>query len=133
MSIKVGGTVVIDDARKGSFESVNPGTYTTVNRPSSPDIGDVIYDTDEESLLVWDGTEWVKAGSLEDIVVTKGVITPSTDVEAGDTLVGTAEYVNAISPVTLTHKWYVDGVQDTSATLNTFTAKEGKSRTTVCC
>ena len=61
------------------------------------------------------------------MVVTKGVITPSTDVEEGDILTGTAEYVNAIEPVTLYHKWYVDGVQDTSATSNTFAAKEGRN------
>ena len=82
-----------------------------------------------------DGVTYTITGDeigLPDIEVSKGVITPFDDVEEGDTLTGTATYVNAIQPVTLYHKWYVDGVQDTSATSNTFTAKEGQVTYRLC-
>ena len=62
MAIKVGGTTVINDSKKGIFETVNPGQYTTANRPSNPVEGDVIYDTDEKNIYVWNGTEWVPGG-----------------------------------------------------------------------
>ena len=63
MAIKVGGTTVINDSKKGIFETVNPGQYTTANRPSNPVEGDVIFDTDEKGLYVWNGTEWVASGT----------------------------------------------------------------------
>ena len=63
MAIKVNGTEVVSDAKKGSFNTVNPGAFSTANRPSSPVEGDVIYDTDEDSLMFWDGTEWKNVGS----------------------------------------------------------------------
>ena len=62
MAIKVGGTTVINDSKKGIFETVNPGQYTTANRPSNPVEGDVIYDTDEKNIYVWNGVEWVPGG-----------------------------------------------------------------------
>ena len=31
-----------------------------------------------------------------------------------------------VAPTVYIHKWFVDGVQDTSATTNTFKAKEGR-------
>ena len=61
-----------------------------------------------------DGVTYTITGDeigFPDIEVTKGVISPSDDVEEGDTLTGTATYSNAVEPVTLVHKWYVDGVQ----------------------
>ena len=63
MAIKVNGTEVVSDAKKGSFNTVNPGAFSTANRPPSPTEGDVIYDTDEDSLMFWNGTEWKKVGS----------------------------------------------------------------------
>ena len=133
MSIKVGGTVVINDARKGTFETVNPGTYATADRPSSPEVGDVIYDTDEDALLVWDGTEWVKTGSgTGTISISKAVITPSTDVEEGDTLVGSAAYAGNVEPTVLIHKWYLNGALDVNATTNSYRAKEGEVTYRLC-
>lgn len=63
MSIKVNGNEVIANDRKGSFQGVNPGVYTTATRPSTPSAGDLIFDTDEGSLFLYDGTDWQKAGS----------------------------------------------------------------------
>ena len=75
-----------------------------------------------------DGVTYTITGDgigLPDIEVLKGVISPSEDVEDGDVITGSATYVNAVEPVVLEHKWYVDGVRDTSATTNTFSAIEG--------
>ena len=62
MSIKVNGATVITNSRRGVFRTVNPGSYTTADRPPGASEGDVIYDTDEKTILVWNGTEWVAAG-----------------------------------------------------------------------
>ena len=62
MAIRINGTSVITDSRKGKFKRVNPGVYTTANAPASPELGDIIYNSEEESLQVWDGSEWAAAG-----------------------------------------------------------------------
>jgi len=59
MAIKVSGVTAIDDNRKGSFNRLNLGTYTTANRPSSPNEGDMIYDSDTKEFTFWNGSEWI--------------------------------------------------------------------------
>ena len=59
MAIKVSGVTAIDDDRRGSFNRLNIGTYATANRPSSPNEGDMIFDSDTKEFLFWNGTEWV--------------------------------------------------------------------------
>jgi len=59
MAIKVSGVTAIDDNRKGSFNRLNVGTYTTANRPASPNEGDMIYDSTTKEFMFWNGTEWV--------------------------------------------------------------------------
>ena len=64
MAIKVQGEVVITDDKKGVFDQVNPGVYTTAERDAlSPVIGDILFNSDDEELQVWDGTDWSSAGS----------------------------------------------------------------------
>lgn len=63
MAIKVNGATVITNSRRGVFRSVNPGAYETASRPPGASEGDVIYDTDEKTIFVWNGTEWVPAGT----------------------------------------------------------------------
>ena len=64
MSIKVQGQVVITDDKKGLFDKVNPGAYTTTERDAlSPAIGDIVYNSQDEELQVWNGVEWSSAGS----------------------------------------------------------------------
>ena len=64
MSIKVQGQVVINNDKKGLFDQVNPGAYTTAARDAlSPNLGDIIYNSEDEELQVWNGTEWGSAGS----------------------------------------------------------------------
>ena len=62
MTIKINGATTITNSRRGVFKSVNPGAYTTANRPPGASEGDVIYDTDEKNIFVWNGTEWVGTG-----------------------------------------------------------------------
>ena len=63
MAIKVGGTTVITDGRKVESQVVNPGRFTTAERDLlTPEIGDIIFNTDEETPEVWDGTEWGPLG-----------------------------------------------------------------------
>lgn len=59
MAIKVSGETAIDDTRKGSFNILNIGAYTTANRPTSPQEGDMIFDSELKEFLVWNGTEWI--------------------------------------------------------------------------
>lgn len=64
MSIKVQGQVVITDDKKGLFDKVNPGAYTTAERDAlSPAVGDIVYNSQDEELQVWNGVEWGSAGS----------------------------------------------------------------------
>ena len=59
MAIQVNGVNAIDDDRKGTFNRLKVGTYTTANRPSNPSEGDLIYDSDTKEILFWNGQEWV--------------------------------------------------------------------------
>lgn len=63
MAIKISGATVITNSRRGVFRSVNPGTYATASRPPGASEGDVIYDSDEKAIYVYNGTEWVSTGS----------------------------------------------------------------------
>ena len=62
MTIKVGGATVITNSRRGVFRTVNPGAYATSERPPGASEGDVIYDSDEKTIFIWNGTEWVASG-----------------------------------------------------------------------
>jgi len=62
MTIKINGATAITNSRRGVFRSVNPGSYTTANRPPGASEGDVIYDSDEKNIFIWNGTEWVGTG-----------------------------------------------------------------------
>ena len=64
MSIKVQGQVVITDDKKGLFDKVNPGAYTTAQRDAlTPAVGDIVYNSQDEELQVWNGVDWGSAGS----------------------------------------------------------------------
>ena len=65
MAIKINGATVITNSRRGVFKSVNPGSYATSSRPSGASEGDVIYDSDEKNIYVYNGTEWIGTGGGE--------------------------------------------------------------------
>ena len=56
MAIKISGTTVIDDSRRGIFQKLNPGLYSTL--PSASE-GDFVYDSTENTIKVYNGSEWI--------------------------------------------------------------------------
>jgi hypothetical protein len=59
MAIEISGTEVINDSRKGIFNSMNAGAFSDGTRPGSPATGDVIYNTTTGKVQVWNGSAWV--------------------------------------------------------------------------
>jgi hypothetical protein len=59
MAVQISGTTVINDSRKGIFQSMNPGVYSSGSLPGSPSTGDVIYNSTAGSLQVWNGSAWI--------------------------------------------------------------------------
>jgi len=65
MAIKVQGTTVIDDNRNASFDgtgSLRVPSGTTAQRPASPSVGEIRYNTDNAEFEQYDGTEWGAIG-----------------------------------------------------------------------
>ena len=75
----------------GIFEIGKPGEVPsggTPDRPTSPELGDLFYDITIDSLLYWNGSEWVPVGNeaialndLSDVDtagVTNGMVLPTT-------------------------------------------------------
>jgi len=59
MAIQVSSTTVINNSRKALFTSMNPGSYTTATRPTTGlAAGDIIYNSTDGKLQVWDGSSW---------------------------------------------------------------------------
>lgn len=72
MTVKVNGTVVIDNNRDFTADTSSiqtPGLTATQKfivpsgptslRPGSPTLGQMYFDTDEGALITYNGTEWV--------------------------------------------------------------------------
>ena len=122
MSIKVQGQVVITNDKKGQFEQVNPGAYTTTERDAlTPAIGDIVFNSEADELQVWDGTEWGSTGSAN------GLIQPQVEVltpldRAGDpelNYLKSDTIVTAEEDVTLTFDTdTISGVDSTTAAPN---------------
>lgn len=73
MAISIGGSTVIDNSRKGIFQSANVGTYTNPERPGTATVGDLIWSITDSQLQVWNGSEWVRAvGAGQSIVASGG-------------------------------------------------------------
>lgn len=79
MSIKINGTDVVDNNRKGIFQSANVGAFANPARPGSAATGDLIYSTTDSKLQVWNGSAWVAAGGGAEISATGGTKTTSAD------------------------------------------------------
>lgn len=59
MAIQISGTTVIDDNKKGIFQSMNIGAYSDGTRPASPSTGDIIFNTTTGKVQSWNGSAWV--------------------------------------------------------------------------
>ena len=88
MAIKVNGHTVVHDSLKGSFETVNVGSYTTAGLPTDAVEGDVAYNSSEGAIVFWNGTEWKKSqgGALQEVPgdmapLSSSFTSGSTDIE----------------------------------------------------
>ena len=63
MTIQIGGNTVINNSRKGIFQSANIGAYANPARPTGASTGDIIYSTTNSQLQVWNGSAWVAVGA----------------------------------------------------------------------
>ena len=57
MAIKISGNTVINNSRKATFTSLNPGVYSSP--PSGASTGDIIYNSTTQQIQVYNGTSWV--------------------------------------------------------------------------
>lgn len=82
MSIKINGTDVVDNNRKGIFQSANVGSFANPARPGSAAVGDLIWSTTDNQLQVWNGSSWVAAVGAGQLISASGgsdVFTGSSD------------------------------------------------------
>lgn len=72
MAIKINGTDVVDNNRKGIFQSTNVGTFANPARPGSAATGDLIWSTTDNQLQVWNGSSWVAAVGAGQVISASG-------------------------------------------------------------
>ena len=53
MALKISGDTVVDDTRRGTFQSVFPGQYATGAEPATAVAGDILWDSTEKKLLIY--------------------------------------------------------------------------------
>lgn len=69
MAISIGGTVVIDNSRNINGVSVIASSFfdipsgVTTDRPASPIIGDIRFNTESLEFETYQGSYWIGAGS----------------------------------------------------------------------
>ena len=59
MAIKISGETVVNNDKSAAFQSLNAGVKTSANYPTNNSVGDFFYDSEEETLKVWNGAEWL--------------------------------------------------------------------------
>lgn len=74
MAFQIGSDTVINNDRKGSFQSVNIGSYTPANRPTGAAAGDVIYNSTTDSIEFFNGSVWIQSAVIP-IIATGGAAT----------------------------------------------------------
>ncbi len=78
MAYKINGTTVVDNSRNvcaccvtscciTASDRMDAPSGTTAQRPSSPATGSIYFDTDEGSLVSYDGSDWKKVGGSSGI------------------------------------------------------------------
>lgn len=58
MALKISGQTVVDDSRKGTFKLLQPGQFTVGNEPTNAVPGDIIWETTNKELRVYNGVTW---------------------------------------------------------------------------
>jgi hypothetical protein len=92
MAIKVQGTTVVFDDRTFRVVADN-----TANRPASPELGMIRYNTDENRTEVYNGTEW------EAVAISggTGAITVNSTSVTQDYTIDTGQNGHSVGPVTV--------------------------------
>jgi hypothetical protein len=78
-------------------QGLRPGVCTSTSRPSTPFDGQVIYETDTDNALVWNGTAWVKLATQTTGQVGFVRVVPSSAAVAG---AGSTQSVSSEGKVT---------------------------------
>ena len=67
------GTVVTGNASL-TTQGLKLPSFTNSNRPATPNVGQIIYNTDENKAQIWNGSEWdeVGGGIPEPANITRG-------------------------------------------------------------
>jgi hypothetical protein len=104
-------------------QGIKPGVTTSTNRPTVPFDGQVISETDTDSLKVYNGTSWIGVGGLVTIPQTSNTFTTASAITF-DTNTFTSTYKNyraiitiraATADTTLTGRFRTSGTNNTSA------------------
>lgn len=118
----------------GSSSLAKPGVCTSTTRPASPYQGQVIYQTDTNTTLVWNGSGWVflatsSAGDVGSVKVIPTSATGGTIDNTGTVTVGTAqsfiEIGGAFSTSFDAYKIYLSGGSATASTVLMLTLGSG--------
>lgn len=82
----------------GASSVIKPGVVTTATRPSSPFVGQLIYDTTVSQTLVWNGSAWIvqTGGALIPVIPTSVTVTGGTGTFSTSTGTVTATGVNDV-------------------------------------
>lgn len=87
------GQVLTSSAMNQILENQNIGhqVCTSTSRPASPDVGTMIFETDTNAILVWDGSSWqFDVGVLDSLTVTNNAsIGGNLTASSGTTTLGT--------------------------------------------
>ncbi len=101
-------TLAQDAATKAYVDGLIGSTTASADPPASPNQGDTYFDTDDNTLYVWDGTSWIAVG-VDDQNLSE-VLTQGTDA-------GANKITNLADPTLAqdaTTKAYVDGLIGTN-------------------
>jgi hypothetical protein len=82
----------------GASSVIKPGVVTSSTRPSSPFVGQLIYDTTVSQTLAWNGSAWIvqTGGGLTPVIPTSVTVTGGTGTFSTSTGTVTATGVNDV-------------------------------------
>ena len=109
MSVKFGNSLDLqgNELLNSAMQRVTTGAY-----PTSPSIGQMVFDTDIDSVRIWDGAAWESIGDTQgfyDEIAAGDGITVTNGTGGGTATVGHAD-TSSQANVTATSRTYVDGL-----------------------
>jgi uncharacterized Zn ribbon protein len=109
MSVKFGNSL---DLQGNQLLNAAMERVTTNGYPTSPSIGQMVFDTDIDSVRIWDGAAWESIGDTQgfyDEIAAGTGITVTNGTGGGTATVGHGD-TSSISNLTATARTYVDGI-----------------------